>query len=556
MLSYNHRKAHSPIKPDNYKTEVIIMKKIISCIASLALLTSFPIVSAFAADIEPTSAPSTAVSADDKTDISNIVGHWKYQVAEEGKNVLTSLIDSGFIDVKDDGTFVYTDIEGNTQNGIVKLEFDTFGGNYRVPYFSFYGDNGFYTGCYCHQNDSDVYITGNGGMSQLVRVTQSNDNTDKNALPESSDEKTADKKEVAISRMKDFNTIMAIMNASPMYTVVDAVVNDHVLVTDERFKTIADFKSFISETITGDLRDGFISECDYCFTEYNGSLYVRTVGRSFFSFETEYGIAVLDPAMDGFSALTIGGNQLFGNGKAEFRFDDGKWKISSYEYGEWRDIMAVENYDFSSVAGIWYEDTEGSCNVLNIRTDGRFTYSYSGGNDFGTLQAVYWLNENEEKIIGLELVKNREMPFHAGFRAPEESPCNDIYLEQEGSPTHFIRREEPGRYTVEQLSDMAAQDYEEKTGIRPANTLPMINADDSVTVALYDENKNPYDAYILDPDTGTGELHSDKSPVSLPQTGNNSTVIAGTIAAAIALTAAGAFALTKSGMLRKKEDEE
>lgn len=532
------------------------MKKIISCIASLALLASFPIVSAFAADIEPTSEPSAAVSADDKTDISNIVGHWKYQVAEEGKNVTTSLIDSGFIDVKDDGTFVYTDIEGNTQNGTVRLEYDTFGDTDRVPYFAFYCGNEFFTGCYCHQNDCDVYITGNGGMSQLVRVTQNSDNTEVSEVLGTADEKTADKKEVAASRMEDFNIIMAVMNASPMYTVVDAVVNDHVLVTDARFKTIADFKSFIYDTVTGELRDGFISECDYCFTEYNGSLYVRTVGRSFFSFETEYGIDVLDPAMDGFTAITIGGNQLFGNGKAEFSFDDGKWKISSYEYGEWCDIMAVENYDFSSVAGIWYEDTEGSCNVLNIRTDGRFTYSYSGGNDFGTLQAVYWLNENEEKIIGLELVINREMPFHAGFRAPEGSPCNDIYLEQEGSPTHFIRREEPGRYTVEQLSDMAAQDYEEKTGIRPANTLPMINADDSVTVAVYDENEQPLDAYILDPDTGTGELHSDKSTVTLPQTGNNSLGTAGAVAAAMALTVAGAFILTKSGMLRKKEEEE
>jgi hypothetical protein len=532
------------------------MKKIISCIASLALLASFPTAAAFAADIEPASAPFSAVSTDEKTDISNIVGHWKYQIAEEGKNVTVSVIDSGFIDVKDDGTFVYTDPEGITQTGTVRLEYDTFGGTDRVPFFAFYGDNEFYIGCYCHQNDSDIYITGNGGMSQLVRDTQSLDNTEKNTVFESSDEKTADKKEIAASRMKDFNTIMAIMNASPMYTVVDAVVDNYVLVTDARFTSIADFKSFIADTITGELRDGFINECDYCFTEYNGSLYVRTVGRSFFSFETEYGIAVIDPAMDAFSALTIGGNQLFGNGKAEFRFDDGKWKISNYEYGEWREIMAVENYDFSNVAGIWYEDTEGSCNVLNIRTDGRFTYSYSGGNDFGTLQAVYWLNENEEIIIGLELVENREMPFHAGFRAPEESPCNDIYLEQEGSPTHFIRREEPGRYTVEQLSDMAAQDYEEKTGIRPANTLPMINADDSVTVALYDENQKPFDAYILDPDTGTGELHSDKSAVSLPQTGNNSMVKTGTIAAAIALTVAGAFVLTKSGMLRKKEDEE
>ena len=531
------------------------MKKIISCIASLALLASFPTVSAFATDIEPTSEPSAAVSVDDKTDISNIVGHWKYQVAEEGKNVTSSLIDSGFIDVNDDGTFVYTDIEGNTQTGTVRLEYDTFGGTDRVPYFAFYCGNEFYIGCYCHQNDSDVYITGNGGMSQLVRDTQSNDNTETNADFESSDEKFAEKKEIAASRMEDFNTIMAVMNASPMYTVVDAVVNDHVLVIDARFKTIADFKSFISDTVTGDLRDGFISECDYCFTEYNGSLYVRTVGRSFFSFETEYGIAVLDPAMDGFTAITIGGNQLFGNGKAEFRFDDGRWKISSYEYGEWREIMAVESYDFSDVAGIWYEDTEESYSVLNIRTDGRFTYSYDGGNDFGTLQPMYWLNENEEKIIGLELVKSREMPFYAGFKAPEESPCNDIYLDQEGSLTHYIRHEEPGRYTVEQLSDMAANDYEEKTGIRPANTLSMINADDSVTVAVYDENEQPLDAYILDPDTGTGELHSDKSSVTLPQTGNNSLGTAGAAAAAMVLILVGVFAVLKSGMLRKKENE-
>ena len=531
------------------------MKKMISCIASLALLASFPAATAFAADIEPASEPIAAVSTDDKTDISNIVGHWKYQIAEEGKNVTESVIDSGFIDVKDDGTFVYTDLEGNAQTGTVKVEYDTFGGTDNVPFFAFYGDNEFYIGCYCHQNDSDVYITGNGGMSQLVRDIQSSDDTEINEIPEIADEKNADKKETAASRMDDFNTIMAIMNASPMYTVVDAVVDDHVLVTDGRFTTISDFKSFIAETVTGDLRDGLISECDECFTEYDGALYVKTVGRSFFRFETESGIAVIDPAMDGFTAITIGGNQLFGNGKAEFRFDDGKWKISSYEYGEWRDIMAVESYDFSDLAGIWYEDTEGSCNVLNIRKDGRFTFSYDGNTDFGELKAMYWLNENDEKTIGIELVKNMEMSFHAGFEAPDENSCNDIYLDQEGCVTHYVRQGETSKYTIEQLADMAEKDYEEKTGIRPVNALPMINADDSVTIAVYDENEQPLDAYILDPNTGTGELHSDKSAVNLPQTGNNSMAMAGTAAAAMALTVAGAFALAKSGMLRKKEDE-
>ncbi|SHM54545.1 hypothetical protein [Ruminococcus flavefaciens] len=532
------------------------MKKMISCIASLALIAAIPSTAAFAADIEPASEPIAVVSTDEKTDISNIVGHWKYQIAEEGKNVTSNVTDSGFIDVKDDGTYVYTDLDGNTHTGTVRVDYDTFGGTDHVPFFAFYEGDKFFVGCYCDQNDRDVYITGNGGMSQLVREAQSNDSSEKNAVPEILDEKNADKKEIAVSKMEDFNTIMAIMNASPMYTVVDAVVNDHVLVTDERFTNIADFKNFIADTVTGDLRDRFINECDECFTEYDGSLYVKTVGRSFFNFETEYGIAVIDPAMDGFSALTIGGNQLFGNGKADFRSEDGKWKISNYEYGEWRDIMAVESYDFSSVAGIWYEDTEGSSSVFNIRTDGKFTYSYDGGSDFGTLQPMYWLNENEEKIIGLELVNNSEMSFHAGFKAPEESPCNDIYLEQEGSSVHFIRHEEPGKYTVEQLSDMAAKDYEEKTGVRPANTLPMINADDSVTVALYDENKEPFDAYILDPDTGKGEIHSDKSAVNLPQTGNNSLGTAGMAAAAMMFTIAGAFAVVKSGLLRKKENEE
>ena len=535
------------------------MKKMISCIASLALIAAIPSTAAFAADAEPTTAAGISVTTESDNadaDISNIVGRWKYQVAEEGKNVTVSKIDSGFIDVKDDGTYTYTDLEGNTHHGTVRVDYDTFGGDYHVPFFAFYEGDEFFIGCYCHQNDSDVFITGNGGMSQLVRETKAQDNTETNAAPEPADEKTADKREIAISRMEDFNTIIAIMNASPMYTVVDAVVNDHVLVTDERFTTIDDFKSFISDTITGDLRDGFISECDDCFTEYEGSLYVKTVGRSFFRFETEYGIAVIDPAMNGFTALTLGGNALFGNGKADFSLDDGKWKIRNFEYGEWRDLMAVENYDFSTVAGIWYEDTEETPNVLNIRTDGKFTYSYDGGVKFGDLQPVYWLNEEGEKIIGLELVIDVEFPFFAGIKAPKMSPCNDIYLDQEGGSTHFVRHEEPGRYSVEQLSDMAAKDYEERTGIKPANTQPMINADDSVTVAVYDENDVPFDAYTLDPNTGVGELFSDKSEVSLPQTGNNSLGTAGMVSAAMMAIIAGAFAVLKSGILRKKENEE
>ena len=102
---------------------------------------------------------------------------------------------------------------------------------------------------------------------------------------------------------------------------------------------------------------------------------------------------------------------------------------------------------------------------------------------------------------------------------------------------------------------MAAKDYEEKTGIKPANTHPIVNDNNSVTVALYDENATPVDAYHLDPDTGKGTLNSDNSEVDLPQTGNNSLGTAGAAVSALLLAVAGAFAVLKSGMLRRKENE-
>ena len=514
------------------------MKKMISCIAALAIIAAAPAATVFAAESAPATGAEASVTSEtayDVTDIRNITGRWKYQVAEEGKNVTAGVTDSGYIDVNEDGTYTYTDLEGNTHTGTVKVDYDTFGGEFHVPFFAFYEGEEFFIGCYCQQENTDLFYTGNGGMSQLVRVIQG-------------DEKSAEKKDIAVSRMEDFNTIMAIMNASPLYTENDAVVNDHVKVKDSLFTSIEAFRSFVSETLTGELRDQIISECDDCFTEHEGSLYVKNVGRSFFTFETMYGVAVLDPAMDSFSAMTMGEDNLFGSGWAEFRIEDGRWKISDYKYGARREFMAVENYDFSALAGIWYEDTEYNSNVLNIRTDGAFSYTYDGGTDFGTVQAVYWLDENGEKVIGIELVKDGSSQFFAGFKAPDETPCNDIYLDQDGSSTHYVRREEPGTYTVEQLSDMAAKDYEEKTGIKPSNTHPIVNDNNSVTIALYDENTEPVDAYNLDPDTGKGKIISDNSEVNLPQTGNNSLGTAGAAVSAVLLAVAGAFAVLKSGI--------
>ncbi len=104
------------------------------------------------------------------TDISELVGQWKYQIAPEGMNINAGVTDNGTIDIKSDGTYTYTDLDGNTHSGTVKVDYDTLGGDYRVPFFAFYEGDQFFIGCYCHESHSDVYMTGNGGMSQIVRI--------------------------------------------------------------------------------------------------------------------------------------------------------------------------------------------------------------------------------------------------------------------------------------------------------------------------------------------------------------------------------------------------
>ena len=104
------------------------------------------------------------------TDISELVGQWKYQIAPEGMNITAGVTDNGVIDIKSDGTYVYTDLDGNSHSGTVNVDYDTFGGTDSVPFFAFYEGEKFFIGCYCHDTHSDVYMTGNGGMSQITRI--------------------------------------------------------------------------------------------------------------------------------------------------------------------------------------------------------------------------------------------------------------------------------------------------------------------------------------------------------------------------------------------------
>ena len=43
---------------------------------------------------------------------------------------------------------------------------------------------------------------------------------------------------------------------------------------------------------------------------------------------------------------------------------------------------------------------------------------------------IHTAHENGEKVIDIELVKDNSANFFAGFKAPDETPCNDFYLDQ------------------------------------------------------------------------------------------------------------------------------
>ena len=59
----------------------------------------------------------------------------------------------------------------------------------------------------------------------------------------------------AIRVMENFNVIMALTGASPVYTIDDGKVNGYVKVNDSRFTSIADLYAFIADNFTGEAKE-------------------------------------------------------------------------------------------------------------------------------------------------------------------------------------------------------------------------------------------------------------------------------------------------------------
>lgn len=108
--------------------------------------------------------------------------------------------------------------------------------------------------------------------------------------------------------------------------------------------------------------------------------------------------------------------------------------------------------------------------------------------------------------------------------------------------------------SVEDMCIMAVNDYEDKTGVKAAETESVENENGTLTVYLKDENGEVLDVYVIDPETWKGTDSNDEE-VNLPQTGNNSPANLIAFLSSVTMVLSGLFIIFKSSKIRKKEEK-
>ena len=147
------------------------MKNLVAFMAAFSImLSAAPVCYAYAADTAQTSAVSEAAA--ETTDIDHLAGLWRYQRSDTNLYVNISPTDYGTVVINKDGTYVFTDLSGNTSSGTVEFSSETIGDK---PFqcISLYDGEERMFGGYYHSDDPDTIYYGNNRFSRLVRKSTS-----------------------------------------------------------------------------------------------------------------------------------------------------------------------------------------------------------------------------------------------------------------------------------------------------------------------------------------------------------------------------------------------
>ena len=307
------------------------MKKMISCLAALAMLTSMLSFStALAADNDPI-APVSAAKETSELSVKDIAGEWKYQKASGNYDVSVQAETVASVIIKEDGTFAYSYLDQNREKiGTVKLDYEDYSDGTKLPIFLFYdSDNKLLAGGYPSSDDQDILHVGNGGMAWLVRG-----NVAKSC------------NEIAAEKMNYLSSILAILGGGAADEAKGTVTlngKKYVKLAKTSFTKLADLEAFIQKTTTGGLCKKLITECEDKIIEQDGALYIDFTPHAYYTFPTQKGAVINSYNEKSFTATTVDDDKLYGYGRAEFALiNNEEWHISSYDFGEFNEASNTE----------------------------------------------------------------------------------------------------------------------------------------------------------------------------------------------------------------------
>ena len=383
------------------------MKKMITCLTVLAMLASAPTTAVFAAD----TAPVVAAAAEKANEygyypitdpiatsisVASIAGTWT-DVDSFEKLVITKGADIY------NGNFTFTDKNGKTISGYIKFEYSLKPDNTREYWYTFYESNGKLWNAFIAQSSIQLdyisagqsgdpyfmhYLFGGSVATQIGGLNLRSSATTASAILDTIPQGTqlnifdsavegwyktkyngkigyvsadyikkiedyepkvvSDREKAAIEKINNMNIIIKLTHGS------DSKLDEFYKVDHKGLTTIESAKALINDTCTGELRDELLEKCKTSLLEKNGELYIRSAGCSFFTFLTDNGVDIVEPAMDYYAAITKKSDQMNDYGRAVFNNDNGEWKISDYEFGYFTTNKA--DNDLTSAAKIGIEN--------------------------------------------------------------------------------------------------------------------------------------------------------------------------------------------------------
>ena len=145
------------------------MKNMVTFIAALSLMFSAAPVNALCA--ADTASSSVSAAADNcAADIKAFTGKWTHQVSEGNITVDKSAKNVGTVEINADFTYKYTDAEGKTSAGTVKLGTDKIEET-EFTVLSFYEGTALKYTAYS-LTGTDVLSLGNGNMARFVKAAE------------------------------------------------------------------------------------------------------------------------------------------------------------------------------------------------------------------------------------------------------------------------------------------------------------------------------------------------------------------------------------------------